>query len=301
VWAVLAVLTALGWAGGLALLPVIEGGGAVATAAGLRLAQSALGRLACWGVLVAGGGAWGLAVERAVAVTVLGLAALAGRDALARRWREGGGERLSFRDEVVPLAWRTGLATIGGFAPWAIAVPGALVWLGAAEAGRLGLGLAILGSFATVWDGVVQARVPMLAMRAARGEHAAADRDWLRTAGAATAGFVVCGAAFALAVQAWGAGAFAGADRIPTGGEAWLLMAGASLRFVRGQALVWARSHKREPFWFIDVAGGLACVGLVPLAARAGMVPLIGAWLAVDALVLLATLAGARAFVRAGR
>lgn len=312
-WAALAVLTVVSWAGTLAVLPVVEGSGAVATAAGVRLAQSAGGRIAAWAILLNGGGWWGLAAERLVSIAVLATAVfaspvfaspvlagpvLAGRASLGARWRDGASGGVSYRREMLPLAWRTALGTLGGFVPWAIAVPGALVWLGAAEAGRLGLGLSVLGSFGSVWDGVVHARVPMLAMRAARAEHREADREWLRVGGLACVGFAACGVLFALSVSAWHAGALPHGDRLPDVGVAWLLVLGAAVRFGRGQVLVWARTHKREPFWALDIASGLASIVILPFAAQAGLAAMIAAWLAVDVGVLFATIAGAVAFAR---
>jgi len=155
---------------------ILEGCGAVAEVARVRMGQIVAGHLAGWGTLLAGGRLWSPAAADAAALIV-------GLLWIGHQWRHffadlirSTGSEVSWRDEVWPFQWRTALSWTSNYFLMQVFTPILFLYAGAAEAGRMGMTLAIvttLSGFSIVW---LATKRPRLAMHVARREFVAFDR-----------------------------------------------------------------------------------------------------------------------------
>ena len=258
----------------------LEGARSVGLAWRLRCAQEVLGACAIIGALLAGAGLWSLPAY-------FGTRAL-----VPLPWLRGVPPTPSvdtgfnWRRDLWPFQWRIGLSALAGFLVFQAMNPLVLAAQGAAAAGRLGIGLAVMNMLlllCTAWPLSQAARFAgLLAQRQAGRVSERLNRTlWpsLSLAGL-------------MALGAWGAVAallhiFAGlAERLPDLLTlALLLLAGLAHQATACLAVV-LRAERLEPLLRLSVFGGVASLVLVAAVAQVAGLP------AVAATHLVCTLAG---------
>jgi len=159
-------------------LAFMEGLGFVGQIARLRLAQSMIGYLTMWAVLVTTESLYAAVVVPAISATGTALW-LRFSDNPARGLMATADNvnvfSISWREEVLPLQWRIALSWISSFFIYQAFVPMAFASQGAAEAGQLGLGLNVFTAITTVAMSWVMSRSPRFATLVAQQQ-----RDELR-------------------------------------------------------------------------------------------------------------------------
>lgn len=160
-------------AGSLVLTPlvaVLEGCGLIADITRIQVAQSIVGSLLFWGALLSH---WGLAtVPITNTVMFLGSAGwlwCTKRHFFSDLWRKTSfSHSINWKKEVWPLQWKMGLSWLSGYFIFRLFNPILFAYKGPAEAGRLGLSIAIaaaLGGVALAWISTKSAPFGMLIAR----------------------------------------------------------------------------------------------------------------------------------------
>jgi len=254
-------------------LSLLEGCGRIGQVARLRLMQAVIGYVVLWLVLAFGGTLWAAAVVpfMSAACTTLWLR---GHGSLFRwlcRHHYEAAHAMSWRTDVLPLQWRIAVSWASGFFVINLFTPVVFAHYGAAEAGRLGMAMAIFNAVTTVGMSWVNAKVPAFTAHIARGESASLNALFRSVA---TRSILVT---TALVLLVLGADAAAGAlglrlvSRIaPLHVLGWIALAtiGNCMIF---SAATYMRAHREEPMLAVSVCGGALTALAVGFSAPAGI------------------------------
>jgi len=159
-------------------LAFMEGLGLVGQIARLRLAQSMIGYLTMWVVLITTKSLYAAVVVPAISAIGTALWLRFSDNpirGLMATSSNAGACLISWREEILPLQWRIALSWISSFFIYQAFVPMAFASQGAAEAGQLGLGLNVFTAITTVAMSWVMSRSPRFATLVAQQQ-----RDELR-------------------------------------------------------------------------------------------------------------------------
>jgi hypothetical protein len=286
VWAVLVCSTALN----LFMSPrlaMMEGCGMVGQVARLRLLQSLAGSALLWLLLFAGAGLWA-----AVAVPAVAAAStswwLQSRGAVLKRvaeHRPPGPARASWRRDVLPLQWRIALSWASGYFIFNLFTPIVFAHHGAAEAGRLGIAMAIFNAVTTVGLSWINAKAPTFTMHISRGESAALNR--LFRAVALRSIVVTAAIAFSVVAVDWFAarhGIAAAARVAPPDALFWLAWA-TVVNVIVYAAATYMRAHREEPMVPVSVVAGLLTVAMLYATAASSLATMMMMYAAIGTLV----------------
>lgn len=152
------------------LISVLEGCQQVAPAFRIRLWQGIFASMALWYVLVQGGGLWCLPASLLV-TSLCGLIPLLGYPEIYRGFLSSPvASTLRWKEEVWPMQWRLGLASLSAITASSFIVPIVFHLCGPEMAGRFGLSLVlgqIVATLTAIW---VQTKSARLARLVALGE-----------------------------------------------------------------------------------------------------------------------------------
>jgi hypothetical protein len=278
VWAVLVLCTAAN----LVFVPAValmEGFGQVGQVARMRLIQSVAGYTVVWLVLMAGGKLWAATMLplTSVVVAALWLRGEGGLHAWLRRQAVTPQHRIDWRREVLPFQWRIALSWIAGFFIFYALTPIAFQFLGAAEAGRLGMALTIFTAVSTIGMSWVNAKAPTFAMHISRGERAELNAVFMAVTKRSTAFTFVGALAVVTVVALLNELKLAAVQRIAGLPVLICLAAIAVANSVVFSAAAYMRAHREEPMLPVSMTAGAVTL----LAA------LVGAQHSIDAMALL--------------
>jgi Na+-driven multidrug efflux pump len=195
---------------------------------------------------------------------------------------------INWKREIWPLQWRIGIQGAVNFFFYSLFNPVLFHYHGAAEAGRFGMTLQILGGVHAVSLAWLQAVVPQFGRLVAIRNFAQLDHVWrhatARVVVVSLIGNIAVLAAILVANRAMPDLAGRVLDSVPTALLAiahWLLLPVLCIA-------AYTRGFKRESMTWISFASGICCGYLVwALGSRFGAIGAAGAFLAVTALLLL--------------
>lgn len=157
-----------------AALTVLEGCGEVADVARMRLVQSICGNCLMWLALALGVGLWAMPLVPmfSAAYTIYWLRINGSTIKRLRRHSEINGRtiKINWRADIFPFQWRIAVSWISGYFIFQLFTPLAFARLGAVEAGRLGISMAVFSALLTVAMSWVNAKIPAFAAHVSRGE-----------------------------------------------------------------------------------------------------------------------------------
>ena len=254
-------------------LSLLEGCGRVGQVARLRLTQSVIGYAALWLVLACGGTLWAAAVvpfTSAICTTWW----LHGRGSLFR-WlcRRGYQEvhAMSWSADILPLQWRIAVSWASGFFVINLFTPVVFAHHGAAEAGRLGMAMAVFNAVTTVGMSWLNAKVPTLTAQISRGESAALNKLFDSVA---TRSLVVTTALVLVVLGADAAATALGlrlASRVASLPVIGWLAVTTIINTAIFSAATYMRAHREEPMLAVSVCGGALTALAVWLSASASV------------------------------
>jgi O-antigen/teichoic acid export membrane protein len=233
---------------------MLQGCGQIAAVNGFRLAETVVRAVVLWVAMASGAALWSSVVALAASVA-LGIAFVLARYAgffssLATAKPTGA---FDWRREVAPMQWRVALSWICGYFVFYLFTPAAFYFLGAKEAGQMGITWALVAGLSGVAATWLQVRTPAFAGLVARNDFEGLDALARRTActGILVGAFLGgCGLACLAVLDAYRpdiAGRF-----LPIGAVAVFLLA-ECLHQLSAVQSTYLRAFKREPFLGISV------------------------------------------------
>lgn len=265
-------------------IAIVEGFGLVREVGRLRLFQSMAGFSLMWLVLVSGGGLWVVAIVPAMAAAFSWrwLRRRPAADVLAPMPMAGdappGTRYISWRTEILPFQWRIAVSWISGFFIFQLFAPLIFKYHGAAEAGRVGLGITIFNSVVTVGTSWVAAKVPTFGRLIAQGHKVEASAMFRRLTIASLIFAVSAACVLVVVVHELGVFQFRIANRLPAVPVLiFLALASVGNAFVLPAAM-FMRAHKEEPLLASAVAMAIATGIAVTLAAPYGAMWVVGSY-----------------------
>lgn len=237
------------------LLAILEGCGFVAEVARFRVLQSIVAYVALWIALAAHRG-----VESPVIFSLVSLILGA-----VWIWRGHGGlfldlvrttqagSRISWRQEMLPYQWRIAVSYACGYFIAQLFIPVLFTYQGAAEAGRMGMSIAVTGAVSTLPLAWITTKAPTFGGLVAQGRFAELNALY-STAFKRTLSVSVV-AACLLVIGVWGLNLihhpFAGRFLVP--GAFALLVLSTLASVVLTAMATYLRAFKREPFLIVAV------------------------------------------------
>jgi hypothetical protein len=156
-------------------LALLEGAGSIGQVATLRLYQSVVGFMLTWLALAAGLGLW--ASPLLVLVSAAGTALWLRRRAPLVQWLKratlpADGAKIDWKREVVSYQVKLAISWISGYFIYQLFVPLVFHHQGAAQAGRLGITLAVFNAIQAIGMSWIYGRSPAMSACISRGERA---------------------------------------------------------------------------------------------------------------------------------
>jgi len=252
------------------LLAVLEGCGLIAEITRIQVVQSIAGSLLFWGALMCH---WGLATAP-ITNTVMFIGSggwlwLTKRHLLADLWRKASsGHAIGWRQEVWPLQWKMGLSWLSGYFIFRLFNPLLFAYKGPAEAGRLGLSIAMataLGGVALAWVSTKSAPFGMLI---ARRDYAELDRRFFpclwQSLGVLVAGCLLIWLGDLALFLFQHPLRLRVLEPVPMA----LLLGATVVTHVIFSEAVYLRAHKQEPFLVVSLLWGVLAGGASLILGR---------------------------------
>jgi len=184
-------------------LALIEGTGRVGEVARLRLYQSMAGYGLAVAALACGMGLW--ASSMIAAASAIGSGVWLLRHGAVLRWlrrRQANAQaRVEWKTEIFPFQWRIALSWISGYFIFQLFVPMVFVNQGAAQAGRLGMVLAVFNALQSIGMSWVNSKSPQMAKYVSLGDRDALKELFMRVMKPSVA--FTTGASAAVVLGAW--------------------------------------------------------------------------------------------------
>lgn len=261
-------------------LAILEGCQQVAQVHSMRLVQGIASSVASWTGLLLGAELWVIAILHTV--RLIGEATLVhGRYGrfFGRLRVAGGGEQISWSEEIWPLQWRLIPQTIGAYFCTSFFTIVVDRFHGKAAAARMGLTWTIASALQTSSLAWLQARTPDLGGLIARGERTLLHSRFRQTVLLTMSFYLLGGAAFLAVLQAFELAGWRVANRfLTTRTTLWLLIALGGV--VLSMCLhVFVRLHKRDPFLIPNTfSSTLTAVLIYALGRSSGAAGAIGGY-----------------------
>lgn len=265
IWTALVLATAAN----VLLMPfqsLLEGAGGITEIYLVRLAQGIAGSVACWCVLIFGGGLWAVVMVPAFSLGT-GLVWLRGRQwGLVVTAVRHMSATFDWRGEVWTLQWRLGLSWLAAYLVSQIFTPLLFHERGAVVAGQMGLSLAVANMLSLIAQSWITRRVPRMAQSVAKGEWASLDKMFARDFAISLAVFLIgtvgaCGVYWALSGTRYHSRVL---PFLPFAG----LLGTTLLRLIVGALVTQLRSFRREPLMWVSAASAVLTVLGAGWAAR---------------------------------
>lgn len=260
-WAALVILTGLLlWT--MPFTALLEGCSQTVEVNRFRLVQAVATNIAIWGALAADAGLW-VAVAGAAGRLVVAIAFLARRSSTFFEpfYRKPTGPEVVWSDEVWPMQWRLGLASIAGYFAFSLFTPVLFHFHGPVLAGQMGMTwtlLMVLQSAALAW---LQTRVPKFGSLAADRNWTELDRLFRRMALISLSvitlgGVALCGLMYGLA-----AFELKLASRLLPLLPTTIFVVALIGHFIVHAQSIYVHAHKQDPLAFAQISGN-AAIGL---------------------------------------
>jgi len=257
-WIALGLVTA----GVLLLSPALgflEGTGKVAEVALLRLMQGIALSCTLWVSLAAGMRLYAAPLS-VLASLLVGWCFILARyrrllvDLLAHRVA---GEVVSWRHEVWPFQWRIALSVLSGYFIFYLFTPVLFAYRGPVEAGQMGMSLSIATAISTVALAWMNTKTAPFGALVAKHDWTSLDSIFFRTMKQSFAVcFVGCAITWSIVLGVNIANLRISERLLPPASFGLLLVATLVNNIVFSEA-VYLRSHKKEPFLWLSILGGV--------------------------------------------
>lgn len=270
-------------------LAFLEGCGRVGDVARMRVVQSVIGYGCMWLALLGGAGLYATPIVPVVAALYswwwVGRHGALIREAAAEPVDPA--HTLRWRTEILPLQWRISLSWVSSYLIFNLFTPVVFARIGEAEAGRVGMSLAVFNAITLIGMSWINAKAPRLSMLVARRElaemKAVFQAALVRSTGAialASVAFIACAAQLKAIVPR------AGARLLPNDVLVYLALVAVANGIVFSAA-TYLRSFKTEPMLAVSIVTGLLSAASIWLGSSHGTAAMLQLYAAVIVFVCL--------------
>jgi hypothetical protein len=270
-------------------LTFIEGSGQVGQVARSRLYQSIIGYTALWVVALSGGDIWAvLCVPLANAsVSILWLR----KNGKLCRWLVSrltpSTSTFSWRTEILPFQWRIAVSWISGYFIFNLFTPVTFSKFGPAQAGRVGVALAMFNAISAIGMSWVTAKSAHLNMHVARNERVALNRLFTQLLARSTIATVaICIVALAVVHELplfW--------PRLAAKMSEIVVLLPLAISTVANSIVfsqaIYMRAHKEEPMLSVSVVSGILAGLAIYFGSRFGMFAMMCMYTCVTVIITL--------------
>lgn len=239
-------------------LSLLEGCNQMAATARFRLSQSLLSTLAFWVALGAGMELWAVPVLSGCSLLSISTFLLVGRRKFMSSFREHPvGQVLSWRSDLLPMQWRLALQGLVGYFSFPLYVALTFSHHGAAEAGRLGMTLQIVGAMQSLSLVLVATRAPAFAIAVAQRQRQAMEREWKQVSIRSLIAMLGIVITFLAALQGAVGMDWSMVSRVLTPAVFVMLALGSFFGLMIQCMAMYLRAHKQERLTQVGLTSGL--------------------------------------------
>jgi hypothetical protein len=250
----------------LATMPVgalLEGCNQMGFIYALRTVARAASGVVLWIAVWAGAGLYtGPIMASSMALVLVGAYLWRWPGFLRDLWKAPVGKETIPWQEMWPFQWRIAISCISGYFIFNFFNPVLFYFHGAVVAGQMGVTLSLVHSLNALAQSWSVAKGPRFGMLISRRQFAELDSLFFKSTAQALGACVVGGAVFILGLV-WVRAHFAIGARFLSPGPASLLVLATVLNQVLYSEATYLRAHKREPFFVLSAANGVATACLV--------------------------------------
>lgn len=288
-WKIPWILLAIGTSVNLLLAPILaflEGLGKVKEIAQIRLFQQGIGLLVVWGSLICGAKLFTPGINWCIGIIIIiGILLYSNfRYILINIWNYPITEKVSYKKEIFPYQWKIALSWISGYFIFQLFNPVLFATEGAIVAGQMGMTLAALNGIQSLSLSWMTTKVPMYSGLIAQRHYKQLDNVFTQTLKQSVFinGFGLISMLVVICIIRYYRITILGINL----GERFLSFAPMILmmipmfinQFVNSWAL-YLRCHKREPFLYISIVGGiLCCLSTILLGKYYGVLGITGGY-----------------------
>lgn len=263
----------------------VEGFACIKEVNRLRFAQSVAGYVGMWVVLMAGGGLWMAFILPAMAVLFSNfwIRQNPASEILRIDFHDQGTllakhEDFNWRQDIFPFQWRIAVSWIAGFFIFQLFTPIVFKFHGAAEAGRIGLGITIFNAVVSVGTSWMAAKAPSIGQMLAKGLRAEASQLFRRLTFTSVALVGLLSLGLVIAVVCLEGMDLPGHQRLPNIWTTVFLALAAVGNAGVMSAAMFMRAHKVEPLLTSSVTLAVATVASVAVLAPVGAEWVLGGY-----------------------
>ncbi|MGV8935114.1 MAG: hypothetical protein ACOH1I_10845 [Gallionellaceae bacterium] len=258
-----------------AALTVLEGCGEVAGVARMRLVQSMCGNSLMWIALALGAGLWAmpLVLMVAAAYTSYWLRINGSTiERLRRHFAESANNiKINWRADIFPFQWRIAVSWISGYFIFQLFTPLAFARLGAVEAGRLGITMAVFTALLTVGMSWINAKLPAFAAHVSRNERVSLNMLFNSVVKRSIAFTLFATLTIIAIVMVMNSLDIAAVHRFASLPVVICLAIVTLVNCFIFAAAAYMRAHKEEPMMLVSVATGLATLTAAAVGSMYGV------------------------------
>ena len=265
-WVALVMITA----GNMVVLPffaVVEGSGQIAEVYAVRLIQGILGSIACWCILLLGGGLWATVAIPLAGIVIASLWLTTQRVGLMQSFSMSTHPlKFNWKSEIWPLQWRVGVGSTSTFLMSQLSTPILFYYQGPVAAGKMGLSLTIAHMLGIVAQSWIARRVPSMAQAASNKDWGALDQLFRKDFALALLIFIGGAMAFFLAYTLLDKSPYT--QRVLPFNSLMGLFGFVFFYLINGALASQLRSFRREPLAGVFLLGAILVVFGSVVAAR---------------------------------
>ncbi len=262
-----------------ATLTVLEGCGEVAGVARMRTVQSMSGNALMWLALGLGAGLWAMPLVPLVgaAYTAYWLHTQSASVHRLQRYAQSTPKQdlIHWRTDIFPFQWRIAVSWISGYFIFQLFTPIAFARLGAVEAGRLGISMAVFSALLTVGMSWVNAKLPAFAAHVSRGERANLNALFNSVVKRSMAFTLIATVAIITIVEVMTSLNIASIQRFASLPVVICLAIVTLTNCFIFAAAAYMRAHKEEPMMVPSVVTGLATLVAATTGSMYGVLPMM--------------------------
>lgn len=274
-----------------ASLTVLEACGQIAGVARMRLVQSICGSSLMWIALALGAGLWAMSLAPLAAVLYTGYWLRVNGSTIQRLRLHAAASannvKINWRADIFPFQWRIAVSWISGYFIFQLFTPLAFARLGAVEAGRLGITMAVFTALLTVGMSWVNAKLPAFAAHVSKNERASLNALFNSVVKRSMAFTLIAALTIIAIMLVLISLDIAAVQRFASLPVVICLAVVTLVNCSIFAAAAYMRAHKEEPMMVVSVVTGLATLTAAAIGSMYGVFTMMALYALINVCVAL--------------